>query len=99
MSMNQRLAQLVARRSALQQRSAQLRNELVGHSAHLMARIGWADRGVALLRSAGNRPLVLAAAVALMWLKPVRAVRWGLRAAAYASLARRAFAAFNAFKR
>jgi hypothetical protein len=54
---------------------------------------------VALLRSAGKRPLVLAAAVALMWLKPARAVRWGLRAAAYASLARRAFAAFNAFKR
>lgn len=97
--MSVRTAQLAARRQALQQRSAELRGDLAAHSADIIARLGWADRAVAVLRSAGKRPLVLGAAVTLMLLKPVRAVRWGLRAAAYASLARRALAAYSAFKR
>lgn len=97
--MTARAAQLAARRQALQQRSAQLRGELAGQGADIIARLGWADRAVSVLRSAGKRPLVLGAALTLLLLKPVRAVRWGLRAAAYASLARRALAAYSAFKR
>lgn len=97
--MSARVDQLAARRLALQQRSAVLRDDIAAHSADVIARLSWADRAVAVLRSAGKRPLVLGAALTLMLLKPVRAVRWGLRAAAYASLARRALAAYTAFRR
>lgn len=41
----------------------------------------------------------MAATLALLVLRPLRAVRWGVKAAAYASLARRGWAAWRAFQR
>lgn len=97
--MSARLDELAARRRALQQRSGQLRDSLADQAAEAVGRVAWLDRAVGVLRRTSSRPVVMAATLALLVLRPLRAVRWGVKAAAYASLARRGWAAWRAFQR
>lgn len=97
--MSARVDELAARRRDLQRRSGQLRDSLAEQAAEAVGRIAWLDRAVGVLQRTGSRPVVLAATLALLVLRPLRAVRWGVKAAAYASLARRGWAAWRAFQR
>lgn len=88
--MSQRQGQLAGRRAELLLRSEQLRDRVGVQGANLRASVDGIDRGIAMVRAATARPLVLTAAVAaLVLLKPGRAFKWIARGALLTSLLRR----------
>ena len=89
-------AQLARRRAGLVARSRQLRGDLAADGAAIASRLSIVDRGVALARAVGRRPLVLAAGAALLFTgKPIKVLKWVTRGALLLSVARRAYGAMN----
>jgi len=90
--------QLAARRDALVAQAALLRARATHASTEIQRTLGWAERGVALVRGATRRPVVAgvaAAALAVLIAKPRQAVNWlsyGLTAYTVLRRIRRAFA-------
>lgn len=90
--------QLAARRDVLIAQAALLRARATDASAEIQRTLGWAERGVALVRGATRRPVVVgvaAAALAVLLAKPRQAVDWlsyGLTAYTVLRRIRRAFA-------
>ena len=71
--------QLAARRAALVARAASLRARAGDASAEIRRTLGWAERGLALVRGATRRPVVVglaAAALAVLIAKPRQAATW-----------------------
>ena len=91
--------QLAARRDALVAQAALLRARAADASAEIRRTLGWAERGVALVRRATRRPVVVglaAAALAVLIAKPRQAATWlsyGLTAYTVLRRIRRALAA------
>jgi len=91
--------QLAARRDALVAQAALLRARAADTSAEIRRTLGWAERGVALVRGATRRPVVVglaAAALAVLIAKPRQAATWlsyGLTAYTVFRRIRRALAA------
>jgi len=85
---------LARRRAALVERSARLRTDLALEGVRISGQLGFIDRGVALARSVTRQPLLLAgAAAALLYLRPLRAMKWAARGALLFSVARKVFGA------
>ena len=74
--------QLAARRERLRARSARLRGELAADAGALGVRFALADRLVAAARSDSGRLLLVGAAVLLLFTRPRRLLRLGLKALA-----------------
>lgn len=86
-----RAQELRMRREALLERSHHLRAGLVDESRALAAQLHGVERGIGLVRTATQRPVLMAAAVAaLLVFKPARALAWITRGALAVSLAKRA---------
>lgn len=79
--MSARQRALRARREALQQQSAAQRAAFAADVRELGVSLSLADRGVAVLRQVGARPVVLAAGViAMAAFGPARVIGWAWRA-------------------
>ena len=77
--MSTRMNQLAARREALVAQAIQQRTLAADASAGIRRGLNLAERGVALVRGAARKPLVVAitvAAVALLVAKPRQAATW-----------------------
>lgn len=86
-----RTHELRMRREALLERSHHLRAGLVDEGRALAAQLHTVESGIGWVRSATQRPVLMAAAVAaLVVFKPARALRWITRGALAVSLAKRA---------
>jgi hypothetical protein len=71
--------QLAARRHALVAQAALLRARAADSCAQIRRALGWAERGVGLVRGAARKPLVVglaAAALAVLIAKPRQAATW-----------------------
>ncbi|HXX12151.1 MAG TPA: hypothetical protein VEK05_11610 [Burkholderiales bacterium] len=71
--------QLAARRAALVAQAASLRARAGDASTEIQRTLGWAERGLALVRGATRRPVVVglaAAALAVLIAKPRQAATW-----------------------
>ena len=71
--------QLAARRHTLVAQAALLRARAVDSGAEIRRTLGWAERGVALVRGATRKPVVVGlavAAVAVLIAKPRQAATW-----------------------
>src|SRR5262245_7204731 len=71
--------QLAARRHALIAQAALLRARAADSGAEIRRTLGWAERGVALVRGAARKPMVVglaAAALAVVIAKPRQAAAW-----------------------
>jgi hypothetical protein len=87
-----RVAELRARRDALLERSATLRQQLVADGNELEGALSQVDRGISLVRNLHLRPIALAAGAGLLFaLGPGRVLRWVTRGLMFTSVARRAF--------
>ena len=77
LNMPGRLDEIAAKRARLVEQAAAQREALSRQVQPLRVSLAVADQGVALLRTAGRHPLLLAAAAALLvvW-RPRRALRW-----------------------
>ena len=74
-----RSRQLAARRQALVARAALLRGRAADSGAQIRRALGWAERGLALVRGAARKPTVVglvAAALAVLIAKPRQATTW-----------------------
>ncbi|MFM7066574.1 MAG: YqjK family protein [Gammaproteobacteria bacterium] len=85
-----RRVELHQRREVLLARSERLRTALLVEGTALRERFAMVDSAVGLARSVTQRPVLVAAAAAvLMLLKPARALRYLARGAVVVSLVRR----------
>ena len=74
-----RSRQLAARRDALVAQAALQRARAADAGAEIRRALGWAERGVALVRGAARKPMVVgvaAAALAVLIAKPRQAATW-----------------------
>jgi len=91
-----RSAQLARRRAGLVARSRQLRGDLAADGAAIASRLSLVDRGFALARAVGRRPLMLAAGAALLFTgRPIKVLKWVTRGALLLSVARRVYGTMN----
>jgi hypothetical protein len=82
--------QLARRRAELVARSARLRNALALEGVRIGGQLGFIDKGFSLARSLTRQPLLLAGSAALlMYLRPLRAVKWAARGAMLFAVARK----------
>jgi hypothetical protein len=89
-----RADELARRRAELVARSARLRQRLALEGVRIGGQIGFIDKGFALARSVTRQPLLLAGSAALLlYLRPLRAMKWAARGALLFSVARKLFGA------
>ena len=75
--MRARLIAIAERRAQLAHRAQSERERVAALLARSEAALGWIDTGRRMLRELGRRPLIVAAAVALLVaLRPRRALKW-----------------------
>jgi hypothetical protein len=87
-----RAEQLARRRAELVARSARLRNTLALEGVRISGQLGFIDKGFSLARSLTRQPLLLAGSAALlMYLRPLRAMKWAARGAMLFAVARKLF--------
>lgn len=85
---------LARRRAQLVERSGRLRQGLAMDAVRVSGQLGFIDKGFALARSVTRQPLLLAGGAALlMYLRPMRAMKWAARGAVLFSVARKLFGA------
>lgn len=87
---------LARRRIVLVERSRRLRDALAMESVRIGGQLGMLDKGFALARQFTRQPLLMAGtAAALLYLRPLRAMKWAARGALLFSVGRKLFGAFE----
>jgi hypothetical protein len=80
----------------LVERSRRLRETLALEGVRISGQLGILDRGFALARRFTQQPLLMAGtAAAMLYLKPLRAMKWAARGALLFSVGRKLLAAFG----
>ena len=84
------MEELAERRAILRERCARQRGELGIASYTLQRQLGVVDRGIYILQRVASAPLLIGAAIAIVFLVgPGRLLRWTSQAALFASAIKR----------